>query len=69
MIHKQAAINTAKALAFAALATFAVYSALFILPIEITMAIIGIVTFSMLINVMYKMEKGRLETLDRLKKL
>ena len=67
-MHKQAAKNTAKLLAAALLASAVVSVAINVVPLDVLLSILGLGVMGYLIHVFYTIEKGRLESLERLNK-
>lgn len=69
MIHKQAAINTAKILGSAVLATLAVAVAFTLLSVQTLMIIMGVGAAVFIVYNFYKFEKSRLESIDKLNEI
>ena len=69
MIHKQAAKNTAMLLAAGLMSVLGVYVIVQFMTPEILIYLVCASAFVYLIYIFYSIEKNRLETLDRLKKM
>lgn len=69
MIHKQAAKNTLALIAAAIMGSLGVFLIAQFMTVEIFVYTLGAGAFIYMIYVFYSMEKHRLETIDKLKKL
>ena len=67
-MHKQAALNTAKLIALALVASLVGAAVVHAIPFETLMYIAGFGIMGYLVYVFYSIEKSRLESLERLNK-
>ena len=69
MIHKEAAINTLKLIAAGILSSTAMMLVVKYVTLEAFLYFLGAAAFGFMVYTFYSMEKTRLETLDKLKKM
>lgn len=69
MIHTQAALNTAKLIASGMLTALGVFFIINFIPLEDILIIGGMGFLAYMIYLFYKIEKTRLESIDKLNKL
>ena len=67
-MHKQAALNTAKMIAFGILASTLTLLAIEFLTVETFLKLCGVGIFGYIVYIFYTIEKSRLEMLENLKK-